>query len=179
MKVKVKVTQLYVTLATPWTIQSMEFSRKEYWSGSLSLLQGIFPTQGLNPGLLYCRQIFLPSEPQRKPNNPGVGNLSLLQQIFLIQESNRRPMHCRRILYLLSHQGRSDKQYCLKKKKQKKPHLNLYSYVLCAQALQLRLTLCDPMDCRPPGPSVHGILQARILELVAVPFFRGSYRPGD
>ena len=37
--------------ATPWTIQSMEFSRLEYWSGNLSLLQGIFPTQGSNPGL--------------------------------------------------------------------------------------------------------------------------------
>ena len=41
---------------TPWTIQSMEFSRLECWS-SLSLLQGIFPTQGLNPGLLHCRRI--------------------------------------------------------------------------------------------------------------------------
>ena len=29
-------------------------------------------------------------------------------------------------------------------------------------------TLCDPMDCSPPGPSVHGILQARILEWVAI-----------
>ena len=37
----------------------MEFSRPEYWSwgGSLSLLQGIFPSQGLNPGLLHCRRI--------------------------------------------------------------------------------------------------------------------------
>ena len=43
--------------ATPWTIQSMEFSRPEYWSGFLSLLQGIFPTQGSNPGLLHCRRI--------------------------------------------------------------------------------------------------------------------------
>ena len=32
------------------------------------------------------------------------------------------------------------------------------------------LTLCDPMDCSPPGFSVHGILQARILECVAIPF---------
>ena len=44
--------------ATPWTIQSMEFSRPEYWSvGSLFLLQGIFPTQGSNPGLPHCRWI--------------------------------------------------------------------------------------------------------------------------
>ena len=33
-------------------------------------------------------------------------------------------------------------------------------------------TLCDPMDCSPPGSSVHGILQARILEWVAIPFSR-------
>ena len=36
------------------------------------------------------------------------------------------------------------------------------------------LTLCDPMDCSLPGSSVHGILQARMLEWVAIPFSRGS-----
>ena len=36
------------------------------------------------------------------------------------------------------------------------------------------LTLCDPMDCSPPVSSVHGILQVRILEWVAIPFPRGS-----
>ena len=40
-------------------------------------------------------------------------------------------------------------------------------------------TLCDPMDCSPPGSSVHGILQARILEWVAIPFSRVSPRPRD
>ena len=40
-------------------------------------------------------------------------------------------------------------------------------------------TLCDPMDRRPPGSSIHGILQARILEWVAIPFSRGSSRPRD
>ena len=38
-------------------------------------------------------------------------------------------------------------------------------------------TLCDPMDCSPPGSSVHGILQARILEWVAYPFSRGYSQP--
>ena len=38
----------------------------------------------------------------------------------------------------------------------------------CAQSLKLCLTLCDPMDCSPPGSSVHGILQAGILEWVAI-----------
>ena len=42
-----------------------------------------------------------------------------------------------------------------------------------AQSLQSCLTVCEPMDCGPPGPSVHGILQARILEWVAIPFSRG------
>ena len=36
------------------------------------------------------------------------------------------------------------------------------------------LILCKPMDCSPPGSSVHGILQARMLEWVAIPFSRGS-----
>ena len=35
-------------------------------------------------------------------------------------------------------------------------------------------TLCDPMDCSPPVSSVHGILQARILEWVVIPLSRGS-----
>ena len=43
----------------------------------------------------------------------------------------------------------------------------------------LSLTLCDPMGCSPPGSSVHGILQARILEWVAISFSRGSSRPRD
>ena len=40
-------------------------------------------------------------------------------------------------------------------------------------------TLCNPMDCSPPGSSVHEILQARILECIAVPSSRGSSRPRD
>ena len=50
---------------------------------------------------------------------------------------------------------------------------------MCAKSLQSYLTLCKPMDCSPPGSSVHGILQARILEWVAFPFSRGSSQPRD
>ena len=56
----------------------------------------------------------------------------------------------------------------------KDPFLQLmvpFSHILaclCAQSLQLYLTLCDPMDCSQPGSSVHGVLQARILEWVAM-----------
>ena len=44
---------------------------------------------------------------------------------------------------------------------------------------QLCLTLCHPMDCTLPGPSVHGILQARILEWAVIPFSRWSKQPRD
>ena len=45
-------------------------------------------------------------------------------------------------------------------------------YSLCVRVLvaQSSLTLCNPMDCSPPGSFVHGILQARILEWVAISF---------
>ena len=39
------------------------------------------------------------------------------------------------------------------------------------------LTLCNPVNCSPPGSSVHGILQARVLEWVAMPSSRGSSQP--
>ena len=48
--------------------------------------------------------------------------------------------------------------------------------VLVAQSCP---TLCDPMDCSPPGSSVHEIFQARILEWVAISFSRGSSQPRD
>ena len=52
--------------------------------------------------------------------------------------------------------------------------------ILCRQAksLQSCLTLCDPRDCSPLGSSVHGILQARILEWVATPSSGGLPDPG-
>ena len=45
--------------------------------------------------------------------------------------------------------------------------------------VQSCLTFCHPMDCSPPGSSVHGIFQARILEWVAMPSSRGSSKPRD
>ena len=50
---------------------------------------------------------------------------------------------------------------------------------VCVKVAQSHLTLCEPMDCILPGSSVYGILQARILEWVAVPFSRGSSQPRD
>ena len=116
---------------------------------SLSLLQGIFLIQGSNPLTLQADSFL--AEPPEKPKNTGVGSLSLLQQIFPTQELNQGLLHCRQILYQLSYQG---------------------SLKVKVKVTQSFPTLCDPMDY-----PAHGILQARILEWVAVPFSRGS-KPG-
>ena len=54
--------------------------------------------------------------------------------------------------------------------------IRMWTSCVCVFVLvsQSRPILWDPIDCHPPGSSVHGILQARILEWVAIPFSRGS-----
>ena len=132
----------------------MEFSRPEYWGGQPFPSPGYLPNPGIEPRSPAMQADSLPAEPQGKPKNTVVDSLSLLQQIFLIQELNRGLLHCRRILYQLSYQG------SLEKTKWSEGHSVM--------------SLCDPMDY-----TVHGNLQARILEWVAVPFSRGSSRPRD
>ena len=57
--------------------------------------------------------------------------------------------------------------------------------ILAAKSLKLCPTLCDPMDCSPPGSSVHGIFQARVLEGAAIAFSKEYWggllfpSPGD
>ena len=53
---------------------------------------------------------------------------------------------------------------------------NMKVNVLVAQSCPI---LCDSMDCSLPSSSVHGILQAKMLEWVAIPFSWGSFRPRD
>ena len=67
--------------------------------------------------------------------------------------------------------------------------LSLFTQLGMAFMLWAVLLMCDshsvvsdsyyPMDCSPPGSSVHGTLQARILKWIAIPFSRGSSRPRD
>ena len=57
--------------------------------------------------------------------------------------------------------------------------IGLVKYMCVCSVAQSYLTLCDPMDCSPPGSSVHGILQAGILDWVAVSSCRGSSPPRD
>ena len=49
-------------------------------------------------------------------------------------------------------------------------HVLVIAAAAAAKSLQLCPTLCNPMDCSPPGSSAHGIFQARVLEWVAIAF---------
>ena len=81
---------------TTWTKQSKEFFRPEYWVGSLSLLLGIFPTQGSNPGLQHCWQILYQLSHQGSP----LSYVSPLLTIFRVQFSGIKCIHP--VLYQLS-----------------------------------------------------------------------------
>ena len=59
------------------------------------------------------------------------------------------------------------------------PRKRVYLLVSGGLVAQSCLTLCDPMNCSPSVSSIHGILQARILEWIAIPFSRGSSWPRD
>ena len=91
-----------------------KFSRPEYWSGysgntqnrSLSLLQEIFPTQGLNSGLLHCRHS-LPAEHKGSPRILEWVAYPFHQRIFLNQELNQGLLCCRQILNQLNYLGSS------------------------------------------------------------------------
>ena len=54
----------------------------------------------------------------------------------------------------------------------------LYGRKHLSEVAQLCPTLCNPMDCSLPGPSIYGLFQAKILEWVAISFSRGSSQPG-
>ena len=70
----------------------MKFSRQEYWSGLHFHLQRIFPTQGSNPGLPHCKQMFLPSEPRGFSfNNMSTSTSELFILAVLSRRRQRHP----------------------------------------------------------------------------------------
>ena len=68
---------------------------------------------------------------------------------------------------------------CWAKEAGEKSYTWFHSYRVLTLVTQLCLTLCDPMYGSPPGSSVHGILQERILEWASIPFSRESFQPRD
>ena len=79
--------------------------------------------------------------------------------------------------YFYKHGQRDVQPVCQTKNPRSRDHTDMSSGGGGDLVAKSYLTLCNHMDCSPPGSSVHGILQARILEWVAISFSRESSRP--
>ena len=101
-KWKCKLLRCFWRFVTPWTIQPMEFSRPEYWSGYPFPSPGDLPNPGIKTRSSALRVDSLQAEPQGKPKNTRVGILSLLKEILPTQELKRGLLNCR---WILSYQG--------------------------------------------------------------------------
>ena len=107
---------------------------------------------------------------------------------FPSQGSNPKPLHWKAKSYPLGCR-RSPISIHFKLIPTRLAFLKGSGHVLCSMRVCLivmkvlvihwRPALCDPVDCSPLGSTVHGILQARVLEWVAIPFFRVSSQPRD
>ena len=104
-KMKVKVPQSCLTLCDPmgYTVPGILQARILEWAAFP--FPGDLPNPRIEPRSPSLQADSLPTEPQGKPKNTGVGSVSLLQRLFLTQESNRGLLHYRQILYQLSYQG--------------------------------------------------------------------------
>ena len=120
---------------------------------SLSLLQGIFPTQGSNPCLPHCRQIFYQLSHQGCPR--------ILEWVaYPFSSRFSRP---RNQIEASCVAGRFFTNWAIRK-----AHSRAAAAV--SKSLQSCPTLCDPIDGSPPGSPIPGILQAITLKWVAISF---------
>ena len=168
--------------------------------GSLSLLQGIFPTQGSNPGFPHCRWILYQLSHKGSPR--------ILEWVaYPFSSGSSWPRNWTRVSCIaggfLTNWVISKAQKSHKTKLKKLLHINLLvkrksvrkgmkfffrqyfrnskdmKKKMWNEVAQSCLTLCDPMDCSLLCSPVHGIFQARILEWVAISLSRGSSWPRD
>ena len=102
---KVKVPRLHLTVCDPmdYTYSPWNSPGQNSGAGSLSLLQGIFPTQRSNPGLPHCRQILYQLDHKARPRILEWVDYPFSRGLPT-QELNRVLLHCRQILYRLSYQ---------------------------------------------------------------------------
>ena len=183
-------------LYSPWTCPGQNTGM-----GSLSLLQEIFPTQGSNPGLPNCRRILHQLNHHGSLHNwaliksqnviswatssrSGTGLLMTYSSCYGIPGPNSGDRKRRWELHIFSRNFQI--QFTLQDLSLTAwgpSSMWLWGYLKQDESESVRhsvvSTLCDSMDCSPPGSSVHGILWARILEWVAIPFSRGSSWPWD
>ena len=142
--------QLFVT---PWTIQSMEFSRPEYWSWYTFPSPGNLSNPGIKPRSPALQVDSLPVEHQRSPRT--LEWVSLLQWIFRTQESNQGLLHYRQILYQLSYQGSLPNHTWLLAEVLKMPPGGIFTDLSCPhQPLELKTSPWDQLRkyelCKAP-----------------------------
>ena len=159
---------------TPWTSAcqaplSMEFSRQEYWSG-------FFLTQGLNPGLLHCRQETLYHLSQQ-----GSPVLEYKENKYCVTMFTFINIEYHDFLRATSHWLCVIPQTAATRLPRpwdspgKKTGVGCHFLLQCmkvkseSEVAQLCPTLSDPMDCSLPGSSIHGILQAKYWSGVPLP----------
>ena len=137
----------------------MEFSRQECWSGLPFPSPGNLPDPGIEPGspALQDRFFTIWATKVLYLTLTELGRSAILDTWFFFTRNISRPIYF--------------------------PISSLSFYYLIkwseVKVTQSRPTLCNPMDCGLPGFSVHGILQARILEWIAIPFSMGSSQLRD
>ena len=169
-------------VVTPWSVAheaslSMGFSRQEYWSGLPFPSPGDLPDPGIEPtslaSLAFSGGFLITSATWEAPSKRYMmsGWISLGGQ-------------CRPHEYWVSHITLV--------------YLEVHEYLLplgpwsmfsntyftnffycCCFVAKSCPTICNPMDCRPPGSSVHGFFPARILGWTAISFSRGSSQSRD
>ena len=125
------------------------------------------PHPGNEPKSPALTSRFLTTRPPGKPSDTKLQIHKLLEQVAEMPQT-----------YTSAYDfEETENERLKKKKKERKPEKkSKVKKVLVAQSY---LTLCDPINCSLPGSSAHGILQARILVCIAMPFSRGSSRPRD
>ena len=136
-----------------------------HYTGEGCLLQGIFPTQGWNPGLLHYRQILYHLSHYGSPSRE-----EWWAPFIVLAWSRGRHMD----LVLETELGNRHMDSVLSPSPCKVSESESESEVT-----QSCPTLCDPMACSLPSFLVHGVFQARILEWVTISFSRRSSRPRD
>ena len=156
---EVKAIQSCPTLCHPMDYRPWNSPGQNTGVGSLSLFQGIFPTQGSNPGLPHCRQILYQLRQQGSPE----GCCCCCQVASVVSDSvwpqRQQPT---RLPRPWDSPGKNTGVAC---------HFLLQCVKVKSESevAQSCLTFCNPMDCSSPGSSIPGILQARVLECWNLP----------
>ena len=148
----------------------MGFPRQEYWSGLPFSSAGSLPDPGIESRSPALQADSTPSEPPGKPIFNAILRCKSNKtfQIFMLKTVIKEDLNKWRNITCSWMEDNTVKV-------SNTPQID----TLCVLVAQSCPTLCHPMDCSPPGSSIYGIFQVRILERVAMPSSRGSSQLRD